>query len=199
MLQEATCFASSPSVLKRLMFAANKVLLDTPRYWELVMKFGFHSSATTSCLEKVKIYIENVKYLDKDSLNDDNILMKELLEHEGFQGHPLGVILISSNDICKLCGGKLLIRKDRPSFPTVYTENFGSVSGTHFRKYCQSSTKGCSFTQHYGYYTTGDNSTVVYDKNCLELPYFLSTNMTAFAMGMLSTLSAEILLEQMSY
>lgn len=87
------------------MFAANKVPLDTPRYWELVTKFGFHSATTTTCLEKVKIYIENVKYLDKDSLNDDNILMKELLEQE----HPLGVILISSNDICKLCGGKLLI------------------------------------------------------------------------------------------
>ena len=40
---------------------------------------------------------------------------------------------------------------------------------------------------------------MVYDKNCLELSYFLSTNMTAFAMGMLSTLSAEILLGQMSY
>ena len=33
----------------------------------------------------------------------------------------------------------------------------------------------------------------------MELPYFLSTNMTAFATEMLTTLSAEILLGQMSY
>ena len=199
MLQEATCFTSDPSVLRRLMFAANSVSSDTPRYWELVTKFGFRSSTTTGCMKKVKIYIENAIYLDKESLNDDNILMKELIEQEGFQGHLLGVVLISDNNVCKLCGGKLLVRKDRPSFPLVYTNNFGGVNGTHFRKYCQNNTKGCSFTQHYGYYTTGSNSILVYDKNCLELPYFLSTNMTAFATGMLTTLSAEILLGQMSY
>ena len=181
------------------MFAADKVPLDTPKYWELVTKFGFRASATSDCLEKVKIYIENVKYLNKDSLNDDNILMKELIEHEGFQGHSLGVILISDNAICKLCNGKLLVRRDRPSFPVIYTNNLGSVSGTHFHKYCQNNAKGCSFTQHYGCYTTGSSSTVVYDKNCLELPYFLSTNMTAFATEMLITLSAEVLLGQMSY
>ena len=181
------------------MFAADKVPLETPRYWELVTKFGFGSSATTACLEKVKVYIENAKYLDKDSLKDDNLLMKELIEHEGFQGHSLGVILISDNTVCKLCGGRLLMRKDRPSFPVIYTDNLGSVNGTHFRKYCQNNVKGCSFTQHYGCYTTGSKSTMVYDKNCMELPYFLSTTMTAFATRMLTTLSAEILLGQMSY
>ena len=198
MLQEAISFTSNLSVLRRLMFAADKIPPDTPKYWEIIAKFGFCSSTTTACLEKVKVYIENVKYLYKDSLNDD-ILMNELIRCEGFQGHSLGIILISDNTTCKLCGGKLLIRKDRPSFPVIYTNNLSSVSGTHFRKYCQNSGKGCSFTQHYGYYTTGSNSTMFYDKNCLELPYFLSTNMTAFETEMLTTLSAEVLLGQMSY
>lgn len=168
---------------------------DTPKYWELVTKFGFRSSTTTTCLEKVKVYIENAKYLYKDSLNDD-ILMNELIEYEGFQGHSLGIILISDNNTCKLCSGKLLIQKDCPSFPVMYTNNLGSVSETHFRKYCQ---KGCSFTQHYGCYTTRSNSIMFYDKNCLEFPYFLSTSMTAFETEILTTLSAEVLLGQMSY
>ena len=64
MLQEATCFTSDPSVLRRLMFAANSVPLDTPRYWELVTKFGFRSSTTTGCMEKVKIYVTGPAKID---------------------------------------------------------------------------------------------------------------------------------------
>ena len=91
MLQEATCFTSNPSALRRLTFAVNNRLLDTPRYWKLVTKLGFCSTATAACFENVKVYIENAKYLDKDSLIDDNTLMKELIEHDGFQGHSLGI------------------------------------------------------------------------------------------------------------
>ena len=68
-----------------------------------------------------------------------------------------------------------------------------------FASIAKAAQKGCSFTQHYECYTNGNNSTVIYYKNCLEFPYFLSTSMTAFAMEMLSTLSAEILIGQMSY
>ena len=39
------------------MFVANNILLDTPRDWELVTKFGFYSTATAACLENV-VYIE---------------------------------------------------------------------------------------------------------------------------------------------
>ena len=117
---------------------------------------------------------------------------------DGLLGHPLGIVLISSNGVCKLCSGQLLVRKDRPSFPVVYTECFGTVSGTHFQKYCQNNAKGCPFMQHYGFYTTS-TSIMEYDRNCLELPYFLSTNMTCISTKLLTKLSAEILLGQMSY
>ena len=105
---------------------------------------------------------------------------------------------MSSNDICKLCNGQLLVRKDRPSFPVVYTECFGTVSGIHFRKYCQNNAKGCSFTQHYSFHTTTTNL-IEYDRNCLNQPYFLYTNMTCFSTTLLTKLSAEILLGQISY
>ena len=64
-----------------------------------------------------------------------------LLHLDGYQEKPLGVVLISSNKVCKLCKGDLLVRADRLSFPTVYTENYG----THFRKYCQNHVIGCDF------------------------------------------------------
>ena len=80
----------------------------------------------------------------------------------------------------------------------MYTEFFGTVNGTHFRKYCNNNAKGCSFTQHYSF-CTFDNGLIEYDKDCLELPYFLSTNMTCFSTKLLTNLSAEILPGQMSY
>ena len=197
MLQEACNLFSDASVLRRLTFAAATLPKDTPGFWEIVTHFGFSSSSKASW-EKVKTYLENLQYLDEDSLNTDHMLMKELMECEGFLGHPIGVVLISSNCVCKLCNGKLIIRKDRPSFPTIYTEFFGTVNGTHFRKHCNNNAKGCSFTQHYGFHTT-DNGLIEYDKDCLDSPYFLSTNMTCFSTKLLTNLSAEILLGQMSY
>ena len=110
----------------------------------------------------------------------DQSLLQQMHQLEGFQGHPLGIVLLSANNTCRLCGGGLLVLANRPSFPVIYQELQGTTCGTHFRKYCQNNYKGCSFTQHYGFYTKGTEKEVVYDQDCLDLPFFLSTNMTAF-------------------
>lgn len=87
---------------------------------------------------------------------------------------PMGVVLISPNATCLKCGGKLLLRSDRPSSITLYTDDLGTVLATQFRKYCQNSRKGCSFTQHYSFHSTTEdcNTDVVYDVNwaatCIE-------------------------------
>ena len=78
----------------------------------------------------------------KEVCMKDRDLFTELIHMEVFQGKPLGIVPISSNSTCKLC--KLLIRADRPSFPTVYTEEFGTIDETHFRKHCQNHGFGCS-------------------------------------------------------
>jgi len=199
MLQEACNLTSDPSTLRRLTFAATALPKDTPKYWEFVTSFGYYCSQNSHVVEQTRIFVENLRCIDANSLAEDKTLMKELMAHSGFQGHPIGIVLISSNKSCKLCGGNLLIRHDRPSFPVVYSEDLGSIAGTHFRKYCSNSTKGCSFVQHYGCYTIGNVSTLQYDENCLDLPYFLSSSMTVFATELLTRLSAEILLGQMSY
>ena len=36
--------------------------------------------------------------------DSDQFLLKELIEFEGFNGHPLGLVLISSKKICDICG-----------------------------------------------------------------------------------------------
>ena len=138
-------------------------------------------------------------YIDSKALISDKDLQKELFELDGFQGHPLGIVLVSAKQTCGMCGQKLLIRADRPSFPVVYSDELGTICGTHFRKYCSNSSLGCSFPQHYGFYSHGNDSEIMYDEDCLDLPYFVSTNQTIFHTKMLSNLTTEILLGQLSY
>ena len=98
-----------------------------------------------------------------------------------------------------MCGGRLLVHADRPSFPVVYTEDMGTIPGTHFRKYCENQSKGCHFTQHYGFFSNDKTNGVIYDKDYLRLPYFMSTNMTVFQLTLLQCLTAEMLIGQVSY
>ena len=110
---------------------------------------------------------------------------------------PLGIVLISSNQNCTLCNSKLNLRADRASTVTIYDDNLGTVSSTHFTRYCRK--KGCSYQQHYGFSTQGDSSEVTYDLNWHSLPYFMSSRETAFSMDMLRRLDIEILHGQISY
>lgn len=199
MLQEVVSVCSDPSVVRRLTFAAATLPVDTPGYWEVVTKFGFKSLATVPSTGEVQVLLENIKFLDHGTFDADSSLQKELIEQEGFEGHPLGIVLVSAKTRCKLCQGELQVRSDRPSYPVIYTNNLGTISGTHFRKYCQNNWKGCSFTQHYGFHSIGNDSEVIYDCDSLDLPFFLSTHATAFQTKLLLTLTAEVLLGQLSY
>ena len=86
------------------------------------------------CTAKVQLMLENVDCLDHGAFDPDRSLQKELAEQDG---HPLGIVLVSANTICKLCKGELQIRSDRPSYPKIYSDDVGTVNGTHFRKYAK--------------------------------------------------------------
>ena len=126
MLQEASSICEDTSVLRRLTFAATSLHKDTPRYWEIVTSFGFNSSSESVCSERVKLLLENTHFLDKNAFDTDRALLEELSRQDGFEGHPLGIVLISSKQCCGMCGGHLLVREDRPSFPTIYSEEMGT-------------------------------------------------------------------------
>ena len=161
------------SVIRRLIFAAKQIPEETPRYWDMVSSFGFNSTSVGSSVSDVRVMIENLEFMDHKTFLSDRELFKELCMKEGFEKNHLGVVLISSNNTCKTCGGNLLVRKDRPSFLTLYTNDFGTLPATHFRKYCHNARKGCSFTQHYGFSSSSTSTEYIYDTNWLELPYFV--------------------------
>ena len=78
---------------------------------------------------------------------------------------------------------------------TLYTDTLGTVSATHFHKYCSKGCKGCKLIQFYGYYKCGDG----YNDNWKSLPYLVSSQETGFEMCMLERFDSELLIGQISY
>ncbi len=150
-MDEVTGICPDISVLRRVLLATEQLPRETPSFWEIVTAFRFKKITKKTASEKVRMLVENTEVLDSEALKMDTELLKELIKHEGFDGRRLGIVLISSNSTCKLCGGNLIVRADQPSFLTGYTNTLGTVPMTHFRKYCSKAHYGCSFTQHYGW------------------------------------------------
>ena len=115
--------------------------------------------------------------------------------------HPQGIILISPNQNCLVCGGKLIVRADRPSHVTLYTDTMGTIPASHYYKYCQKSRSGCKFIQHCGYYSIGDVEPTCrhFNDDWSTLQYFVSSQETAFELSMLLKFDAELLIGQVSY
>ena len=124
-------------------------------------------------------------------------LHAELLCEVGGKGIPLGIVLVSPKQTCQLCSSPLVIKADRPSKVSIYTDSTGTIDGSHFRKICKRFRSGCPFVQHYGHYSTGNQ--IYFDRDWHTLPYFLSTRETAFEMSLLLQLDAEVLIGQLSY
>ena len=182
MWQEVEITVPDITVLRKLLFASVYIPKDTPQYLKEVVAFAFNGRVEKPDCDKIRVLLENIQELDEKAFTTDTELTSDLGSHPSVQsGVPLVVILISKNNTCKSCGGKLLVRSDRPSSMTLYTDNMGTVPATHYRKYCQNYRKGCTFTQHYSYHSMSDDGTIViYDNNWADLPYFVSTSKQHF-------------------
>lgn len=200
MLRQCCNLTSNISVVRRLLLAANTLPKETPNRWEIVASFAIKDAAQESVLtpEKAKILFENLEYMEKDALLPDDQLLSELHTFVGPKGVSLGIVLISARQTCKLCGSSLIVKTDRPSRVTVYTDDKNTVDSTHYRKICKKFRSGCPFVQHYGHYCMG-GCNIYYDEDWESLPFFMSTRETAIQMSLLQQLDAEILIGQLSY
>ena len=70
-------------------------------------------------------------------MTDLEMTRQILNERRGTSEEPLGIVLISEKQACRKCGGKLLLRHDRPSRVILYTESLGTAPATHYHKFCQ--------------------------------------------------------------
>ena len=203
MLKASTDITSKVSVINRLVFASSVLPSDCPKFWEIVSCFATNNEDTKiqSSLtpEKAKTFIQNLQFLEPAAFTSHQQLALEL---QSFAGpsltKALGVVLISPRSNCKVCNSSLLVKADRPSKIVLYTDQFGTIQGTHYRKICKRFRVGCSFVQHYGYHTNGDEN-LVYDSEFKLLPYFISTRETGFELSLLERFDIEILIGQLSY
>lgn len=193
-LGEASKVIHDPSVLRRLLFATSLLPEDTPKLWEVIAKFVCSSISP----KQAQMISENISFIDSQALTSDATLFKELVFMPFADREHLGVILMSSKKCCVSCNGKLLVRADRPSYITLYTESYGTIPAFHYRKYCANGRRGCNMVQHYGYHTKG-SSKLHFDLDWHKLQYFISSQETAFELQILCRLDFEILIGQLSY
>jgi hypothetical protein len=129
------------SVLRRMLFAASYLPQDVPHYWEIVASFSCVDSSTSLSAERVKLLMENLQVLSRQAFTTDAELTVELLQTHRVcpksKSEVLGIALISDKQTCCKCGGRLLVRQDRPSRVVLYTESMGTVPASHYHKYCQ--------------------------------------------------------------
>ena len=187
-------------ISRRLLFAASFLPSDIPQFWDTVAKFAnLASSKQDITAESARVAVENMEALTSTIYNSDSELVNQLVQMEySVTKRQLGIPLVPDQKVCIICGGSLLLRSDRPSYLTLYTESMGSVCATHFHKYCQNYRKGCKLTQYYGYHSLG-NRAVQYSDTWMSLPYFVSSQETGFEMTVLKKFDLELLIGQLSY
>lgn len=200
-MEIATGQVVDATTFRRLLFATSYLPPDIPNSWDIIATFANQGNSGSPSVspESAKLAMENVQVLSTKAFLPDVDLTKELIAMEyGPNKQTLGVPLVPVQAKCLLCGGKLLLRSDRPSRMTLYTESLGTVIATHFHKYCCNYRKGCTFVQFYGYYKCGSRN-LHYSDKWMDLPYFLSSQETGFEMTMLKQFDTELLIGQISY
>ena len=146
----------------------------------------------------LRVAVENAKMLQPSAFISDNELIRQVTDMERPDGGgKLGAILISKVSQCTQCGSSLILRSDRPSHLALYTESIGTMAGLHYHKLCKN--RSCKMVQYYGYTIKGDKSGLYYDKGWELLPYFVSSQETAFEMNFLKKMDAYLLIGQVSY
>lgn len=195
-------YVQEVSVLQRMVCAVARLPSQLPNLWDIVVEFGVAGGQTTITPEKARVLFENLEDFNEQALKfaKCNTLFLELVNFIPSctrRSAPLGVTLMSPRQACQKCSAPLVIRSDRPSQLVVYDDVLGTLPGTHYQKYCRKS--GCHMHQYYGYHTLGDGGGVYYDPEWASLPYFVSSQRTAFSMRLLSTYDADVLIGQVSY
>ena len=191
------------SQVRRLLFALEFLPNDTPDRLRLALDFATRgkSEHCTITTQQLSALCENLEDIDKDAFSTSKTLLENILQHP--KNKPLGVVLVSTKNVCLQCKSKLLLRRDRPASVVIYDDNMGTIPGSHFHKYC--SNRRCGFTQYYGYYTEGlgeDNAAQLearFDEDWESNAYFVSSRETAFSMKLIHRFHSQILHGQQSF
>jgi len=124
LLEELAKYVDSPSVLRKIIFVTINLPSDLPDYWKTVTNFATSGTDQTKLTpSKIQALVDNMQYYDKDAFLSDKNLMNLLLREQGQDGKPLGVVLIPPLSKCQTCKGDLVVKADRPSHLTLYSDS----------------------------------------------------------------------------
>ena len=79
--------------------------------------------------EQAKLLVQNVRELDLLAFDSDKKVLQDQVEFHVPKCKPIGLVHISSNSDCFLCGSKLMLWKDRLSPVVIYDDNMGTIPG----------------------------------------------------------------------
>ena len=106
------------SVLRRMLFSTAFLPLDLPHRWDLIASFASRGSSSCRSVspESARIAMDNMQALDTEAFRSDVDVTKELIamEYGSKVKQPVGIPLVPKQTNCHSCGGKLLLRSDRP-------------------------------------------------------------------------------------
>ena len=105
------------SVLRCLLFVATYLPRELPNFWGIAVEFATAGKVKRNAItpEMAEAIVENIHSIDANAFCTDKTVHQELIGWDLGNGKALGVVLISSEKQCVLCGSKLTLRRDRPS------------------------------------------------------------------------------------
>lgn len=195
---------SDYGVVKRAIFFVNAVPKVVPDFGDKLSKFVSRGKKRKFSSERASegdgdalvTLSSNLTTLFPDTKKGEQELWRELHDHSLEENeHALGAILVSGKTQCRLCAKPLHVKASRISEVVVYDDVKGTFLETKIPKVCCN--KACKFTQHYGYYTVGNDK--CFDEDWFDNEFLLSSARTAFSMDLLKKLEIEILIAKMSF
>ena len=124
------------SVLRRLLFAATQLPRELPNFWGVAVEFATDGKVERNTIDSTtaSALVENIHSFDKRAFDTDESLLHQLIGWTPSTGRPLGLVLISPEKCCTLCGQALILRKDRPATIVIYDDCIGPVWFTFLQK-----------------------------------------------------------------
>lgn len=195
------------SAVRRGLFFINSVPKVVPNFIDHLANFasrgfkrrrssGPEGSQNVSNGEAIANLSSNLITLFPDLKKKEEELWQELHEFSIEQNeHGLGAVLVSEKTHCRLCGKVLHVKSSRISEVLVYDDVKGTFIASKIPKVCCN--RKCQLTQHYGYYSVGNDK--FYDEDWDTNEFLLSTARTAFSISLLKKFEYEILIAKMSF
>ena len=116
------------AVLRRIIFAVAQLPRDLPQYWDVVTQFARQGDKSLQS-ESVRLAVENLQFINERVFVTDTQLREEIhaLRAPHCSSSPLGIVLLSLNKTCKVCGGGIYRFEVTDQATQLYTLCLGAL------------------------------------------------------------------------